>query len=216
MKELNKAQEVVNSFWSKKNKPESYWISEERISYNIKWISRVLNAPRCLIDAGTGDGTLLARIIEIFPVKKCIIVDINPINIMNAKDKLLAINPEMEVQAECGDILDLNVGAIDLFLALGLFHYALEDFSIVDILNHIQAKQLLVRVPCTMKPDDELIVKYSQELGSEYAAKYRTVDNMKKLLSEFYTIKSCERIFPDHIESKYGTKQFAFNCYRKL
>jgi len=104
----------------------------------------------------------------------------------------------------------------DLTLFIGALHYLFDEATVINrLLDRINSPQLILIAPCTLKDNDEFINKYSTELKTQYAALYRTVDSLRNILETRFHIEDCERIYPDSIESKYGTKQYAFNCYRK-
>ena len=103
---------------------------------------------------------------------------------------------------------------VDVALSLGVLPYLFTEDALTKYLNLIQCKRLIVRTPCAL--DQNVVInKYSQELGADYAAIYRTVSEVEAILSSRFVLRSTERSYPNNIESKYGTKQYYFVCDAK-
>ena len=103
----------------------------------------------------------------------------------------------------------------DVTLALGSFPYIFDDGILCDVIAQINSNKLIVRTPCTIKKEYEVVNKFSEDLRDNYASVYRTVEGYTEILSDYYVINDVFRAYPDEIESKYGTKQFFFICKRK-
>lgn len=98
----------------------------------------------------------------------------------------------------------------DVTLSLGVFPYIFDNNDLHRILGNIESDLLIVRVPCTFNKEDEIINKFSDDLGENYASIYRTIDNYVSILSDHFVVSEISRAWPDEIESRYGTKQFYF------
>jgi hypothetical protein len=53
---------------------------------------------------------------------------------------------------------------------------------------------------------------YSEKLQSKYSSLYRTVPEMINIIKKHFKIIEINKIYPDEIESEFGTKQIAFIC----
>ena len=213
---MNKNQEIINYFWKTKH-PDDDWVSKERLAANLEWIiPRIDKKNDFIMDIGCGSGELTLALLHFLNFSKCYLLDLNEHFLAKSKEKLQALKPNIEIECTVGDITELpQITTIDLCFCLGVIHYILDDEKFKFLLSKINCKQLFLRAPCTLKPKDEEICTYSDALQSEYAAKYRTLDNTISIINEFFKIKEYGRVFPDSIESKFGTKQFMFNCLKK-
>jgi hypothetical protein len=80
------------------------------------------------------------------------------------------------------------------------------------LVEKLRTKKLFLRAPCTLKEEDELVDTFSKELEQNYTAIYRTRENLEKLVSKYFKILDIINIYPDEIESKFGTIQYYFRC----
>jgi hypothetical protein len=85
--------------------------------------------------------------------------------------------------------------------------------ALQNLLQNINSRVLYIRDPLTLKKERENIETYSKKLKSNYLACYRTLSEMINIL-ENWTITEVIRIYPDSIESEFGTKQFYFKCLK--
>jgi len=53
-----------------------------------------------------------------------------------------------------------------------------------------------------------LINAWSEDLRAHYASVYRTLDEITHLIARHFDVVSVDRVYPDEIESRYGTKQY--------
>jgi hypothetical protein len=99
-------------------------------------------------------------------------------------------------------------------LCFGAFPYIFDVADLDNILRKITSPKLLVRNPCSVDGESVLINKYSEELGANYSALYRTPAEYISILTKYFEVEDVLRSYPDEIESKYGTKHFFFICRR--
>ena len=90
----------------------------------------------------------------------------------------------------------------------GVLPFIFEDDHVLKVLGSIKSEKLFLRTPCTLKDQSELVKTYSEHLESDYASYYRTIEHVISLMKQTHKIESVDRIYPDEIESKFGTKQF--------
>ena len=89
--------------------------------------------------------------------------------------------------------------------------YLFEDDEVHALLRQISSPLLFVRSPCG---NDERVDTFSEELQARYKSRYRSVEQIESLLREHYTDVTSDRVYPDEIESKFGTKQWYFTARR--
>ncbi|MDD5596353.1 MAG: class I SAM-dependent methyltransferase [Victivallaceae bacterium] len=210
---MDNGQEVIQKFWRSRGS-DATWLSGQRLFANINWIiPKVQQNTDVIMDIGAGSGELTMALALFLDFKKCHLLDINENLLNEAGKKIHFINPKAQIYCNAIDISDLKeFSTVDLCLCLGVIIYLLDDDILRKFLAKINCKQLFLRAPCTLKDEDEEICTYSEALQAKYAAKYRTVNNTVSIIEEFFAIKEYGRVFPDSIESKFGTKQYMFNC----
>jgi len=211
-------QDVIKNFWESKVDYPSVWVLPQRRLRDFNWIiSRLTANTSSLSDIGCGEGSISFYINQFLNLEKIYLIDQSSSYLKQAKEKWENNNIQTNVATLQLDIinLDKNLPKTDVSLFLGVIPYVIQDDSLSLLFKKIKSKQFIVRTPCTMNVEDELINKYSEELKSEYAAKYRTLANTIKLLSDSFIVHEVERIYPDNLDSKFGTKQFIFNCFAR-
>ena len=78
-----------------------------------------------------------------------------------------------------------------------------------SLLARIDAPIVWLRSTCTLGAKRENI----EHQG--YASCYRTVPETHDLLARHFTVSSVDRVYPDELESAFGTKQFYFEARRR-
>lgn len=154
-----------------------------------------------LLDLGCGDGALLECLIHLTGFKKFYGYDI-------AADLLAQVNPLVETKvydmANPGPLPQTNATII-----AGVIQYLFDDAAVDRVLSLITSPMVLIRSTCTLKPEDEPVEK------DGYASLYRTVPHTHALLFRHFEVRSVERVYPDEIESPFGTKQYYFECRKR-
>jgi SAM-dependent methyltransferase len=209
--------QTVKDFWAKQTIYPSIWSSHERRLRDINWIiPRLPNNINTLCDIGCGDGKISHLITQFVNIKNIYLVD-QSLNYLTTAlfrwQNEPKLYPHIEIIQFDLTRIDKPLPESDVTLFLGTKVYIFEDGQIISLLRKIPSKQLIIRTPCTRAMEDETINKYSEELKSEYAANYRTLSNTIKLISDSFIVDEVQRIYPDHLNSKFGTRQFIFNCF---
>jgi hypothetical protein len=101
--------------------------------------------------------------------------------------------------------------ATDIAVSAGVLPYLFEDVEVMALLRQIKAPLLFVRTPCG---NDERVDSFSKELGAPYKSRYRSVEQLVGLLGQHYRSVTADRVYPDDIESAFGTKQWYFTARR--
>ena len=92
----------------------------------------------------------------------------------------------------------------DVVLLWAVLQYVFDDKAIKHLLSHLHCQKLFIRTPIG---DGEQIEKYSEELGAMYSSRYFELEPLLDLIGEYFTVQEVARVYPDEIESKFGTKQ---------
>jgi|APGre2960657373_1045057.scaffolds.fasta_scaffold00252_11 glycerol-3-phosphate cytidylyltransferase len=188
---------------------------KQRRAYEVQYILRKLNPDsrdiNTLVDVGCGDGSLV----------KCLdqLMDVRDIHCYDFAQGLLAAIPDLPHLHK--HVMDLSVvenhtriiAACDVLVCGGMINYLFDDETVVSLLR-CQAKHAFIRAACTLKREDERILKESANLGGlEYACVYRTLGNTRSIIERAgLDIRECTRLYPEAIESAYDTRQFMFYC----
>ncbi len=205
---------VAIDFWMNRKDYPNYPHTDKRRQIDLKFILDNIFNCQSVLDLGCGDGAILCALKNLTNIKKFYGYDISLGLLKN-----LAANwgRSDNLKIKHINFLDIKkLPSVDLTLCLGIFPYIFEDEALINLLKKINTDILIVRSPCTLKQEDEIINTYSKELASNYAAIYRTVEKCYEILSHEFNIVKNIRAYPDEIESKYGTKHFYFLCKKKL
>lgn len=196
--------QTAKSFWRSRNNYPPYDHVEERRLHDIKYIAPRVGASKSLLDLGCGDGIISLVLSHLTRISKFILVDYSTL-----------LDPEAagKFNFHCKDLSKArNFPKTDAAICLGLFPYIFDDNDLSDLMASLGTKKLIVRTPCTLDAKDEVINRHSEALDAQYAAVYRTLKNTISIIEPHFKIKEVERIYPDRIESKFGTKQFILYC----
>lgn len=207
--------EVSKEFWENQIYYPTYGnvIKKRRLeeaTYLTSWIWSI-NA-KSLTDIGCGNGSTVTMLQELTDIEKYECYDISA-NMLNAIDTRGLRTAKINTSQLDLCTVDKDFPETDLTTILGV-HMYLTDEQIANVMSHVKSKLVILRDP-TSETHEE-INKYSEELGANYSAVYRTVDEYITLYNSIgYRVKSVSRAFSDDIESKFGTKQYFFVCERK-
>jgi glycerol-3-phosphate cytidylyltransferase len=180
-----------------------------RRDYEVKYLLPKLKDVTSILDLACGDGTLITRLAEKTEIKELYAYDFSETLIKNITNPLI----KTRIYNVLKDNISLPV--TDIIICAGLLPFIFSDKEVIKVLDKIKSQKLFLRTPCSMSNDNILVDKFSTDLNNNYASLYRTVDQVEKLLSEFFTVENIIRIYPDSIESQYDTKQFYFECTKK-
>ena len=98
---------------------------------------------------------------------------------------------------------------VDAVICAGVIQYVFEDAAVAALLARIRAPVIWIRSTCTLLPERENVER------DGYASCYRTVPETHALISENHRVTGVDRVYPDEVESKFGTKQFYFEARRR-
>jgi trans-aconitate methyltransferase len=154
-----------------------------------------------LLDLGCGDGSLLECLIRLTDFEKFYGYDV-------AADLLSQIDPTVVTQ-----VYDMNepgpLPEVDATIVAGVIQYLFDDAAVEKVMSLITSPIVWIRSTCTLKKENEAVVR------DGYASNYRTLENTHALLARHFEISSVDRVYPDEIESPFGTKQFYFEARRR-
>lgn len=154
-----------------------------------------------LLDLGCGDGALSECLIHLTGFETIYAFDI-------AEDLLDRIRPEIVTGT-----YDLAVGGrlpvVDATIIAGVIQYVFDDQAVERVFKEITSPVVFIRSTCTLKAEDEVVEK------DGYVSKYRTIANTDLLISKHFEVRAVDRVYPDEIESPFGTKQFYFEAWRR-
>jgi len=197
--------QTAKSFWTTIDKYPPYDHIEARRLCDIKYIAPRVEYAGSLMDLGCGDGKISLVLSYLTKVSKFILVDYS--------EKLIDPEVAKKFDFRCEDLSKpWKVPEVDVVICLGLFPYIFDDKELSNLIGSLNTRRLIVRSPCTLCQKDDVINKHSQALNAQYSAVYRTLKNTIAIVEPHFKIKEVERIYPDEIESKFGTKQFILNC----
>jgi SAM-dependent methyltransferase len=193
------------TFWKKQKKYPNYGNTKERRLYELNYLVPRLKNVKSLLDLGCGDGALVNCLIELTNIKKFYAYDISKNLLKNVSDK--AIKKEYDIYSF------EKLPKTDVTIMTSVFLYIFEDEALQKLLQSINSRVLYIRDPLTLKKERENIETYSKKLKSDYSACYRTIPEFLNLLENWKVVEQI-RIYPDSIESEFGTKQFYFKCIK--
>lgn len=159
-------------------------------------------APKSILDLGCGDGSLLEVLLRLTEVEKFYGYDI-------AQSLLTGIDDRVETA-----IYQLDqpgpLPQVDATIIASAIQYIFDDDTIERLLREITSDILWLRTSCTLQSEDETVQR------DGYVSLYRTLPNTHALISRVFTVTAVDRVYPDAIESPFGTKQFYFEARRRV
>ncbi|HEY0686011.1 MAG TPA: class I SAM-dependent methyltransferase [Steroidobacter sp.] len=194
--------QTASAFWKAQTEYPFAFTRKRRIhelNYLVPRLAKV--SGKRLLDLGCGDGSLLECLLRLTDFEEFYGYDI-------AADLLRDIDPRVRTAvfdiAQPGDLPQ-----VDAAIVAGVIQYVFDD-SVVDALfARLTAPIVWVRSTCTLQSQAERVVK------DGYASNYRTLPETIALLSRHHQVTAVDRIYPDELESAFGTKQFYFEARRR-
>lgn len=194
--------EIASSYWKQQQQYPFPFTNHRRIhelNYLVPRLKRIDG--KRLLDLGCGHGALLECLVHLTSFEEFWGFDI-------AADLLAGINPR--VRTAVYDFANPGpLPEVDVTIIAGAIQYVFSDEAVDRVLGLITSPVVYVRSTCTLLPEDEAVVR------DGYASLYRTVGHTLALLSRRYTVSAVDRVYPDEIESPFGTKQFYFEARRR-
>jgi trans-aconitate methyltransferase len=154
-----------------------------------------------LLDLGCGDGSLLECLLRLTDFEEFYGYDV-------AATLLAGIDPR--VRTAVFDIADPGpLPEVDAVILAGVIQYVFDDEVVDALLGRLRTPIMWVRSTCTLQQQAERVVR------DGYASHYRTVPETHALLARHFEVSAVDRVYPDELESAFGTKQFYFEARRK-
>jgi SAM-dependent methyltransferase len=194
--------ETATAFWKSQSQYPFAFTRRRRIhelNYLVPRLEKTQG--KRLLDLGCGDGSLLECLLRITDFEELYGYDV-------AADLLRDIDPRIHTA-----VFDIsNPGPlpdVDVIILASVIQYVWEDSAVDALFARMTAPVSWIRSTCTLKPQTERIVK------NGYAACYRTLPEVHALICRHFDVTAVDRVYPDELESAYGTRQFYFEARRK-
>lgn len=196
--------EIAREFWVNQKEYPNYGTIKQRRLHELNYLVPKLIGSNSLLDLGCGDGALIKCLKEL--------TDIETFYAFDIAENLMTDIPAITGYYDCYNPVDLPKTDVTVFS--GVIPFLFEDDVVHDNLSKIKSDLIYIKSPCSMEPNDILVNTFSEKLNSNYSSFYRTVPNMFKLIESHFKIIEVNKIYPENIESDFGTKQIAFICSR--
>lgn len=194
--------ETATAFWAAQKKYPFEFTRRRRIHELNYLVPRLAHAGgERLLDLGCGDGSLLECLLRLTDYQEFHGLDV-------AADLLTGIDPRVNTS-----VYDISrpgpLPEVDATIIAGVIQYVFDDDVVDKLLARITSPIVWIRSTCTLKSQTEPVVR------DDYASKYRTVPDTFALIARRFEVTAVDRVYPDEIESSYGTKQFYFEARRR-
>jgi SAM-dependent methyltransferase len=194
--------ETARAYWQAQQHYPFEFTRRRRIhelDYLVPRLHRVQG--KRLLDLGCGDGSLLECLLRL--------TDFEEFHGYDVAAGLLA-NIDPRVHTRVYDITRPGpLPVVDATIIAGVIQYVFDDAVVDELLSRITSSVVWIRSTCTLQPAREEVV------DGDYASCYRTVPETHELIARHFAVVSIDRVYPDEIESKFGTKQFYFEGRRR-
>ncbi len=194
--------DTARSYWQSRTEYPFPFTRRRRIhelNYLVPRLART--GGKSLLDLGCGDGSLLECLLRLTDFEQFYGYDV-------AENLLRDIDPKISTAVY--DIARPGpLPQVDAAIVAGVIQYVFDDDMVGALFERITAPVVWVRSTCSLGANAERVVR------DGYASNYRTVPETYALLSRHHQVTAVDRIYPDDIESAFGTKQFYFEVRRK-
>lgn len=193
--------QTASAYWQAQEVYPFPFTKKRRLHELNYLVPRILERdPRSLLDLGCGDGSLLEILLRITDVEKFYGFDI-------AETLLEKIDDRVETAVYYMD-QPTPLPQVDVTIIGSSIQYIFDDDAVERLLREVTSDVVWIRSSCTLQAQDESIER------DGYASLYRTVPNTFALISRVFKVSAVDRVYPDAIESPFGTKQFYFEAHR--
>ena len=202
--------ETAEKFWKTRTEYPPVIHNYRRHYLDLGIVLDYIDGVDSILDLGCGEGQMLLMLRELTDIQIYYGYDLSQIFISNLINRW-GDHPGLE--ARTLNFSKNTSPSVDMCICMGAMLYVSDD-DFRYILSNIKSRLFICRVPCALN-NRVTIDKFSEEFNDNYAAVYRTIPEYMSILSEFFSIKTIDRCYPDEIESEYGSKQFFFVCTNK-
>lgn len=202
--------ETAKNFWVNQTYYPSYPFIKERRKYELDFLLKnIPSETQSLLDLGCGNGSTTILLRETTYIKDFYCYDIS-----QAMLSTIGGNRDSQLHTQTFDVNsdNLEFPQVDVTICMNMFPYVFSDEKLKDIVANLKSNTFITRISCDS--DRIEINKFSEDLGRDYSAVYRTINEYIHLFGKYYTEVTMTRAYPDEIESKYNNKQYFFICKR--
>jgi SAM-dependent methyltransferase len=194
--------QIATAYWKSRAQYPFEFTRRRRIHELNYLVPRLERAKgRRLLDLGCGDGSLLECLLRLTDYEQFYGYDV-------AADLMRGIDPR--VNTAVYDITQAGpLPEVDATIIAGVIQYIFDDSIVNALFERITSPFVWIRSTCTLREDAESVVK------DGYASFYRTLPQTHSLIARHFEVTSVDRVYPDELESSFGTKQFYFEGRRR-
>ena len=194
--------DTAKSFWQAQEQYPFAFTRRRRIhelNYLVPRLDRA--GGRSLLDLGCGDGSLLECLLRLTDYEEFHGYDVSA-------GLLQHIDPR--VKTAVFDIAQPGaLPVVDATIIAGVIQYVFDDHVVRDLFARVTSPIVWIRSTCTLRDATEEVVR------DGYASCYRTLPQTHALIAQHFEVTAVDRIYPDELESAFGTKQFYFEARRR-
>lgn len=189
--------ETAINFWRNADigKLAKHWKYKEKTPYDIMAVLPHVVESKGIWDVAAGDNRIVLTLSVIMPDMHMMSSDISP---------------------KVDGVKEWNIGngvpiwmpnCVDTVLLLGVIQY-MDDAALEFALLKLKGFKVVVKTPCPVQ--DIHVCKPSDEMGGTYESYYRSASTVMRMVCKNHNISHMGTVYPDHLESKYGSIQRMF------
>lgn len=194
--------DTATAFWQAQSQYPFPFTRKRRL-YELNYLVPRLERTggKSLLDLGCGDGSLLECLLRLTDFTELHGYDI-------AADLMKGIDPRIRTV-----VFDIakpgELPVVDATIVAGVIQYVFDDDAVASLFSRLTSPIVWVRSTCSLRPEGERVVR------DGYASYYRTLPQTYELLARHFEVAAVDRVYPDDLESPFGTKQFYFEARRR-